>query len=62
MDWAFENKYAKEKKVSFFSEFSFYKHKSNILCTTGGLAQMIERSLRMREVPGSIPGFSIIVC
>ena len=24
----------------------------------GGLAQMIERPLRMREVPGSIPGFS----
>ena len=25
----------------------------------GGLAQMVERSLSMREVPGSIPGFSI---
>ena len=24
----------------------------------GGLAQMVERSLSMREVPGSIPGFS----
>ena len=26
--------------------------------TVGGLAQMVERSLSMREVPGSIPGFS----
>ena len=26
--------------------------------TDGGLAQMVERSLSMREVPGSIPGFS----
>ncbi len=26
----------------------------------GGLAQMVERSLCMREVPGSIPGFSIL--
>ena len=25
----------------------------------GELAQMVERPLRMREVPGSIPGFSI---
>ena len=25
---------------------------------SGGLAQMVERSLSMREVPGSIPGFS----
>ena len=24
----------------------------------GGLAQMVERSLSMREVPGSMPGFS----
>ena len=24
----------------------------------GGLAQVVERPLRMREVPGSIPGFS----
>ncbi len=27
----------------------------------GGLAQMVERSLSMREVPGSIPGFSIFL-
>ena len=26
----------------------------------GELAQMVERSLSMREVPGSIPGFSIL--
>ena len=26
---------------------------------TGELAQMVERSLSMREVPGSMPGFSI---
>ena len=25
---------------------------------TGGVAQMVERSLSMREVPGSIPGTS----
>ena len=25
----------------------------------GGVAQMVERSLSMREVPGSIPGISI---
>ena len=25
---------------------------------SGGLAQMVERSLSMREVPGSMPGFS----
>ena len=25
---------------------------------TGGVAQMVERSLSMREVPGSIPGAS----
>ena len=25
---------------------------------SGGLAQMVERPLRMREVPGSIPGSS----
>ena len=31
---------------------------SNCLCTGGELAQMVERPLRMREVPGSIPGFS----
>ena len=27
--------------------------------TTGGLAQMVERVLRMHEVPRSIPGSSI---
>ena len=26
----------------------------------GELAQMVERPLRMREVPGSMPGFSTI--
>ena len=30
------------------------------MCTGGELAQMVERPLRMREVPGSIPGFSRI--
>ena len=29
------------------------------LCQEGGVAQMVERSLSMREVPGSIPGASI---
>ena len=30
------------------------------MCTGGELAQMVEHPLRMREVPGSIPGFSKI--
>ena len=38
-----------------FSLMSFYSG----ICP-GGLAQMVERPLRMREVPGSIPGFSKI--
>ena len=29
-----------------------------VLCCVGGLAQVVERSLSMWEVPGSIPGFS----
>ena len=28
----------------------------------GGVAQMVERSLSMREVPGSIPGISKSFC
>ena len=31
----------------------------NCLDRIGGLAQMVERPLCMREVPGSMPGFSI---
>ena len=31
---------------------------NNRICI-GGVAQMVERSLSMREVPGSIPGASI---
>ena len=27
----------------------------------GGVAQMVERSLSMREVPGSIPGISTLL-
>ena len=37
----------------------------NIVCQSsiyiGGVAQMVERSLSMREVPGSIPGASITI-
>ena len=29
------------------------------IASSGGVAQMVERSLSMREVPGSIPGASI---
>ena len=29
-----------------------------VLLVVGELAQMVERSLSMREVPGSMPGFS----
>ena len=41
-----------------------YTHLSTWQCftvshITGGVAQMVERSLSMREVPGSIPGASI---
>ena len=36
-----------------------YKLRNMIaLDTSGGVAQMVERSLSMREVPGSIPGAS----
>ena len=37
----------KEVHKEFYSKFS-----------RGGVAQMVERSLSMREVPGSIPGIS----
>ena len=33
---------------------------SGQILTNGGVAQMVERSLSMREVPGSIPGASKI--
>ena len=32
-----------------------------LIHVTGGVAQMVERSLSMREVPGSIPGTSIFI-
>ena len=52
-----------------------HKHYSVLLCgcpdvksfpralyaEAGGLAQMVERSLSMREVPGSIPRFSKLI-
>ena len=28
----------------------------------GELAQVVERPIRIRKVPGSIPGFSILFC
>ena len=37
------------------SEFKFSNFVPKI---QGGVAQMVERSLSMREVPGSIPGIS----
>ena len=44
------------------------QHQHPALCTTGAgsshhgrLAQMVERSLSMREAPGSIPGLSTYV-
>ena len=33
-----------------------------LITVCGELAQMVERPLRMREVPGSIPGFSSMFC
>ena len=38
-------------------QYSINKFTQSI--NTGGVAQMVERSLSMREVPGSIPGASI---
>ena len=35
---------------------------SNGVLHKGGVAQMVERSLSMREVPGSIPGASNSFC
>ena len=37
-----------------------YIIKTGLVFITGGVAQMVERSLSMREVPGSIPGASKI--
>ena len=36
----------------------FFQLNQDTLCKPGGLAQMVERPLSMREVPESIPGFS----
>ena len=36
----------------------FYSRESVCFSRIGGLAQMVERSLSMWEVPGSMPGFS----
>ena len=43
-----------------FSEsgFAIRKRFSASVIRAGELAQMVERSLSMREVPGSMPGFS----
>ena len=43
-----------------FTLLSTWKSLNNIrtTCHGGGVAQMVERSLSMREVPGSIPGAS----
>ena len=43
-----------------FALLSTWKSFKNIrtICQGGGVAQMVERSLSMREVPGSIPGAS----
>ena len=43
----------------FLSLFSNTLHNDVISWQEGGLAQMVERSLSMREVPGSIPGSSM---
>ena len=46
-----------------FTLLSTWKSFKNIriTCHGGGVAQMVERSLSMREVPGSIPGASKIL-
>ena len=38
--------------------FTYIVSVQSFLAQVGGLAHMVERSLSMREVPGSIPGFS----
>ena len=51
-----------EKKVELLDFGSIPRSITNtgvsILLSIGELAQMVERPLSMREVPGSIPGFS----
>ena len=42
---------------NFFKILIFYE----IFIVVGELAQMVERPLRMREVPGSMPGFSNLI-
>ena len=42
---------------TFFKILIFYK----TFIVVGELAQMVERPLRMREVPGSMPGFSNLI-
>ena len=41
-----------------FNKFSPIHNVLFIFRLQGGVAQMVERSLSMREVPGSIPGIS----
>ena len=45
--------FAKNKKNNFYLLFN------NKYCSLGGVDQLVDRSLCMREVPGSKPGISI---
>ena len=48
-----------EKKKSVLKHHSDINTNGRLFYSSGGVAQMVERSLSMREVPGSIPGASI---
>ena len=41
---------------------TFYYTQYSEPVSHGGVAQMVERPLSMREVPGSIPGISRLFC
>ena len=44
--------------TSIYTEIDVILRIYRSILNTGGVAQMVERSLSMREVPGSIPGAS----
>ena len=51
-----------EKAVTILQScYNSYLFTFIILSSIGGLAQVVERSICIREAPGSIPGFSIII-
>ena len=45
-------------ELLYLFSYSNWSHNFQLTNHCGELAQMVERPLSMREVPGSIPGFS----